>query len=54
MNTPTTTDIQHLLEEMAATIREQLADKDPLLIGIHTGGVWIAKALQKILGDDFF
>ena len=54
MNTPTTTDIQHLLEEMATTIREQLADKEPLLIGIHTGGVWVAKALQKILGDDFF
>lgn len=54
MNTPTTTDIQHLLEEMATTIREQLADKVPLLIGIHTGGVWVAKALQKTLGDDFF
>lgn len=50
----TTAEIQNLLEEMAETIRDELADKDPLLVGIHTGGVWVAKALQSILGEDFF
>ena len=50
----TSAEIQNLLEEMAETIREELADKDPLLVGIHTGGVWVAKALQNILGEDFF
>ena len=50
----TTAEIQSLLEEMAESIRDDLADKDPLLIGIHTGGVWVAKALQNILGEDFF
>lgn len=49
----TSAEIQSLLEEMAETIREELADKDPLLVGIHTGGVWVAKALQNILGEDF-
>ncbi|AUZ83265.1 bifunctional pyr operon transcriptional regulator/uracil phosphoribosyltransferase PyrR [Methylophaga nitratireducenticrescens] len=50
----TSAEIQSLLEEMAETIREELADKDPLLVGIHTGGVWVAKALQNILGEGFF
>lgn len=54
MTMPTTTaEIQNLLEQMAETIRDELADKDPLLVGIHTGGVWVAKALQNILGEDF-
>lgn len=50
----TTAEIQSLLEEMAETIREEFANKDPLLIGIHTGGAWVAKALHNILGEDFF
>ncbi|MAX53805.1 MAG: bifunctional pyr operon transcriptional regulator/uracil phosphoribosyltransferase [Methylophaga sp.] len=50
----THTQVQNLLNDMAADIREKLADKQPLLVGIHTGGVWVAKALQDILGDDFF
>ena len=49
----TQTQVQNLLNDMAADIREKLADKQPLLVGIHTGGVWVAKALQDILGDDF-
>lgn len=43
-----------MLQNMAAEIRESLGDRQPLLIGIHTGGVWVAKALQEILGPDFF
>jgi len=47
-------DIQLALESMAEEIRQTLSDKQPLLIGIHSGGVWVAKALAQILGADFF
>jgi pyrimidine operon attenuation protein/uracil phosphoribosyltransferase len=50
----TQTQVQNLLNDMAADIREKFAGKQPLLVGIHTGGVWVAKALQDILGKDFF
>ncbi|EEF80032.1 Phosphoribosyl transferase domain, putative [Methylophaga thiooxydans DMS010] len=50
----TQSQVNDLLETMAADIRDRLGDKKPLLVGIHTGGVWIAKALQEILGADFF
>lgn len=50
----TNTDIQTLLIAMADEIRQTLAGKKPLLIGIHTGGVWVAKQLAEILGTDFF
>ncbi|MFW5425750.1 MAG: bifunctional pyr operon transcriptional regulator/uracil phosphoribosyltransferase PyrR [Methylophagaceae bacterium] len=46
--------IDTLLTSMANDIRHQLADKNILLIGIHTGGVWVAKALSELLGDAFF
>ncbi len=54
MTALTQTQVQDLLQTMADDIRDQLGDRKPLLIGIHTGGVWIAKALQDILGADFF
>ena len=47
-------DIDRLLHTMAEEIRQLLGDKLPLLIGIHTGGVWVAKELAKLLGTDFF
>jgi len=47
-------DIQQALESMAAEIRQTLADTQPLLVGIHSGGVWVAKELANILGADFF
>lgn len=47
-------ELQTLLDNMAGTLREQFADKKPLLVGIHTGGVWVAQALQALLGEDFF
>jgi len=52
MTTPT--DIQALLSTMADEIRQQLGDKKPLLVGIHTGGIWVAKALSDLLGAEFF
>ncbi|NOQ76799.1 MAG: bifunctional pyr operon transcriptional regulator/uracil phosphoribosyltransferase PyrR [Methylococcaceae bacterium] len=50
----TATDIHALLQAMAEEIRQQLGDKKPLLVGIHTGGIWIAEALSDLLGADFF
>ncbi len=50
----TSSQVQDLLQTMATDIRARLGDKKPLLVGIHTGGVWVAKALQDILGSDFF
>lgn len=50
----TNTDIQTLLTAMADEIRQTLDGKEPLLIGIHTGGVWVAQQLAEILGADFF
>ena len=47
-------DLQSLLQTMADEVDEQLADKQPLLIGVHTGGVWVAEALATLLGEDFF
>ncbi len=55
MTTPSThADVQTLLATMATEIKQQLGQKKPLLIGIHTGGVWVAEQLAKLLGDDFF
>jgi pyrimidine operon attenuation protein/uracil phosphoribosyltransferase len=50
----TNTDIQTLLLAMADDINQALEGKKPLLIGIHTGGVWVAKQIAEILGADFF
>lgn len=47
-------DIEQTLKTMADDIRISLGGKQPLLIGIHSGGVWIAKALAEILSSDFF
>lgn len=50
----TNADIELILDNMAEQIRDSLSDKAPLLVGIHTGGVWVAKALAERLGADFF
>jgi len=42
-------DAEQLVSELAAQIKPQL-DSDAALIGIHTGGVWIAQKLQQQLG----
>jgi pyrimidine operon attenuation protein/uracil phosphoribosyltransferase len=47
-------DIEQTLQSMADDIRISLGGKQPLLIGIHSGGVWVAKALAELLGTDFF
>lgn len=55
MTIPSTpADIHTLIEAMADDVRQKLGDKQPLLIGIHTGGAWVAKELANILGENFF
>lgn len=42
-----------LLDKMAEQLSVLLKDKaivDPLMVGIHTGGVWVAKRLHQKLG----
>ncbi len=46
-------DVDSLLAAMTAQLRAQLARRgiaDPILIGIHTGGVWVAEQLRQRLG----
>jgi len=46
-------DMNRLLDELEAGLREILADRgvtSPALIGIRTGGVWLADAMRKRLG----
>jgi pyrimidine operon attenuation protein/uracil phosphoribosyltransferase len=47
-----TDDVEVLIEEMAAELRALLQSRgieDPCMVGIHTGGVWIAKRLYELL-----
>lgn len=46
------TEIDTMLTGMAQDIEQRLTGKKPLLIGIHTGGVWVAKALREKLNDE--
>jgi len=49
--TPTTPtiDIDAALERMAEALKPTLA-REPAMVGIHTGGVWIAQKLHATLG----
>ena len=45
--------IAELLDKLEAAIRQQIASRkldQPLLIGIHSGGAWIAEQLHRRLG----
>lgn len=47
--------VETLLDDMAAALTRRLEAAGvttPRLIGIHTGGVWVARALQQRLGLD--
>lgn len=44
--------VQQLLDEMSNDLRSLLSSRhidDPVMIGIHTGGVWVAEALHNKL-----
>ena len=46
-------DAEFLIEALTGQLRELLARRgitDPALVGIHTGGVWIAEQLRQRLG----
>lgn len=47
------TEVNTLLDNMVQSIQSELQARqisDPLMIGIHTGGVWVANALHQRLG----
>lgn len=47
------TEIDAAIDEMAGNLRALLAERDiedPLMVGIHTGGVWVAERLHRRLG----
>ena len=49
---PDGTDVNQLLGQMAGDLRSLLDSRqisDPLMIGIHTGGVWVAEVLHREL-----
>lgn len=44
-------DIPALIEQMADKLRQQLnIDDRTVMVGIHTGGVWVARLLREKLG----
>lgn len=48
-----TNEVEALLDAMAAQLRELIKTRgleDPAMVGIHTGGVWVAKRLHQRLG----
>ncbi len=46
-----THDIPALIEQMAGALRERLdIDEYTAMVGIHTGGVWVAQQLHPLLG----
>lgn len=47
--------VDKLIEQVAAALRSRLAAvgiDDPVIIGIHTGGAWLAERLHHALGID--
>jgi pyrimidine operon attenuation protein/uracil phosphoribosyltransferase len=48
-----TLDVEMLLDRLETALREEIARRDlldPVIIGIHTGGAWIAERLHARLG----
>ncbi len=45
--------VDGLIGQMAEAIKSRLAERgisDPVMIGIHTGGAWLAERLHRLLG----
>ncbi len=42
------TTLQHMADALGQMLQQRNV-KDPLMIGIHTGGVWVAKRLHQLL-----
>jgi pyrimidine operon attenuation protein/uracil phosphoribosyltransferase len=48
-------DVEQLLQTMTEQLRQQLSDRAidrPMLVGIRTGGVWLAERINQLLGLD--
>lgn len=45
----TTYNVPAMLENMAKQLRKNCKGQDPLMIGIHTGGVWVAEQLHALM-----
>lgn len=48
-----TNEVEALLDSVAAQLRELIRSRaleDPAMVGIHTGGVWVAERLRQRLG----
>ena len=43
-------DVPAMLNDMAQELKMLYEGQDPLMIGIHTGGVWVAEQLHELLG----
>ncbi len=42
-------DAESVYESLARRVREHMAGRRPLLVGVHTGGVWLAERLRAAL-----
>jgi len=49
---PSNINVDKLISEMAASLKERVdpSTQEPIMIGIHTGGVWVAERLHQALG----
>jgi pyrimidine operon attenuation protein/uracil phosphoribosyltransferase len=43
-------DAEATYRELARRVREHIAGRSPVLVGVHTGGVWLAERLRTDLG----
>jgi pyrimidine operon attenuation protein/uracil phosphoribosyltransferase len=43
-------DAEAIYVELARRVREHIAGRSPVLVGVHTGGVWLAERLRADLG----
>jgi pyrimidine operon attenuation protein/uracil phosphoribosyltransferase len=43
-------DAEATYAELARRVREHIAGRSPVLVGVHTGGVWLAERLRVDLG----
>jgi pyrimidine operon attenuation protein/uracil phosphoribosyltransferase len=42
-------DAEAIYQQLARRVREHVAGRNPLLVGVHTGGVWLAERLRADL-----
>jgi len=42
--------VNAMMQDMAQDLKQKCASSDPLMIGIHTGGVWVAEQLHGLMG----